>query len=197
MNHISALFSRRFPKIKKLGRRPNDNRPLKAGQDSIGNTQLKFGPPKEKYEELDETINWCPAPEYLKREAYSFVLPEYEQAADGQGFKIILDLLTKQLEEHVSQANTLIENNEKTAELSESIEENLRVAIGRTQLLLNKRFKQFREQLERHLHPIVDQKPTKIDDLRGLWDLIEMQLDDLRRCFSLIEQCRLNNWQQQ
>uniref|UniRef100_A0A1I8BW65 Uncharacterized protein n=1 Tax=Meloidogyne hapla TaxID=6305 RepID=A0A1I8BW65_MELHA len=143
----------------------------------------------------DSNIDWCPAPEFLKMEAnsFSFALPQFghKQPENGEDFRHLFNSLTKCLEERVWNANILITTNKN---LTEKAEEMLRVAIGHTQLLLTKRMKQFREQLERHLNPIANQKPTLLDDLHGLWALIEMQLDDIRASFASIEKCRLNGW---
>ena len=148
-------------------------------------------------------IKWCPASEFIALESfsYSFATPEfdcnYEFATDGQAYEKVVAEVENRLEEHIAHANLLISNNEKVAKLSETIEETLRVAIGRTQLLLRKRMKQFKDQLERHLNPVEGQKLTKLDDLHGLWALIEMSLQDIRACFDIVEKSRLNGWDQE
>uniref|UniRef100_A0A914GXC6 Uncharacterized protein n=1 Tax=Globodera rostochiensis TaxID=31243 RepID=A0A914GXC6_GLORO len=201
MSELSALITSRF----------NDVSAAKPGKEFSKNEQPKqsvlslesfTSERSDAFEDVDknESITWYPAAEFLELEshkAYSFAVPEVFVDAvetDGLKFTQIVDTLTAQLERHMAKANLLVSFNEKIVQFGDEVEELLRVTIGRTQLLLNKRMKQFREQLNRHLNPIPGQKVTKLNDLHGLWALIDMQLEDIRLCFDKIEQCRLRSW---
>ncbi|KAL3091372.1 hypothetical protein niasHS_007165 [Heterodera schachtii] len=147
------------------------------------------------------TLAWYPAAEFLEFErinkAYSFDVPAFSvdtSTTDGPKYTQIMNALSEQLQQHVAKANLLISLNEKIPQFDVEVEEMMRIAIGRTQLLLNKRMKQFREHLSRHLKPIPGQKVTKLNDLHALWVLIDMQLDDIRSIFNSIEQFRLRCW---
>ncbi|CAK5054490.1 unnamed protein product [Meloidogyne enterolobii] len=145
----------------------------------------------------DSQINWCPAPEFLIVEAnsFSFSVPKFDgnkQPETGQDFQNLFNSLTKCLEDHIWNANRLISTNKN---LPEKAQELLRVGVGHSQLLLNKRMKQFGEQLERYLNPTANNpKPTLLGDLHGLWALIDMQLDGIRSTFAAIENFRKNGW---
>ena len=43
------------------------------------------------------------------------------------------------------------------------------------------------------LNPL--QKQITNQDLMGFWDLVQIQVDDLKKAFTKIEQLRMNGWQ--
>jgi len=129
-----------------------------------------------------------------KNGVYTFHLPDFsvdEKLTDGLTYEKLLNDVVTLLNSHLAKLGDVLASE---TDLSESIAEEIRVAIGRTELLLNKRLRQFRIQLERHLNPVPGEKPTKLTDLHGLFSLVDMQLDDIKKCFDRIEKARINNW---
>jgi len=69
----------------------------------------------------------------------------------------------------------------------------IRSTIGKTNLLINQRFKQFSGliddcQLKRGL------KETKVEDLQGFWDMIYYQVQDLHQGFEHLIRLKDNKW---
>ncbi|KAI1731577.1 guanylate-kinase-associated protein (GKAP) protein [Ditylenchus destructor] len=114
---------------------------------------------------------------------YSFKIPTFsltEPIADGAGYKKLVEEVLSLLKSHLERTSILLEHQDL---LPESVAEIVRVAVGRTDLLLKKRMKQFTQQLYSHQNPAASQKLTTINDLEGLWSLVDIQLDDIRACF--------------
>ncbi|KAI1717961.1 guanylate-kinase-associated protein (GKAP) protein domain-containing protein [Ditylenchus destructor] len=114
---------------------------------------------------------------------YSFKIPNFsptEPITDGAGYKKLVEEVLILLKSHLERTSILLEHQDL---LPESVAEIVRVAVGRTDLLLKKRMKQFTQQLYSHQNPAGSQKLTTINDLEGLWSLVDIQLDDIRACF--------------
>jgi len=125
---------------------------------------------------------------------YSFKLPDFGvgETIDGQGYKQALKRLTSILNTHLVQAEILMESQEL---LPDSVAESLRVAVGGARLLLKKRLGMFEKEMHHHLNPTPgDTRATRIDDLHGLWSLVEINLEDIRKHFDKVEASRLHNW---
>uniref|UniRef100_A0A183DLS5 Si:ch211-153f2.3 n=1 Tax=Gongylonema pulchrum TaxID=637853 RepID=A0A183DLS5_9BILA len=74
----------------------------------------------------------------------------------------------------------------------------LRSAIGKTNLLLDKKLATFDDLVQKHLNQGAhDPQRVLLDDLAGYWALISMQLDQLEEEFREISLLRENNWIQQ
>jgi hypothetical protein len=72
--------------------------------------------------------------------------------------------------------------------------------------LVNKKFEQFRDLCKKNLQEKLDElnNPNKIlefrtldDDLAGFWDMLCIQVDDVRKYFNELNQLKDNNWIQQ
>eukprot|EP00053_Salpingoeca_punica_P014496 m.131774 g.131774 ORF g.131774 m.131774 type:complete len:205 (-) comp16470_c0_seq2:1728-2342(-) len=87
------------------------------------------------------------------------------------------------------------------AEISEEAEGRIRAATGKAQLLVHKRFPQFRDLCQQNL----DQKSgaerkegerdTLNSDLEGFWDLILLAVEDVYKMFTDLATLRSANWQ--
>jgi len=101
------------------------------------------------------------------------------------------------LEMEVDKLNILIDSCEKDSRLSQIPEEasgKIRNAIGKAQLLIRKRFQQFRELCRDNIENDPDKKETKPSDLQGYWDMMYIQIEDVDSLFKDIDQLRANNW---
>lgn len=78
----------------------------------------------------------------------------------------------------------------------------LQTTIGKAQLLINQKFKQFRELCNKNLRDkLPDSAPspvgefvTRDDDLAGFWDMVCLQIDDIHKMFNLLDEIRKNKW---
>ncbi|KAI1717812.1 guanylate-kinase-associated protein (GKAP) protein [Ditylenchus destructor] len=125
---------------------------------------------------------------------YSFQVPDFvvDNSADGAAYKKTMEGITTLLKSHVDKSAEILKSEEL---LPSDVSEAMRVAVGRTELLIKKRMSQFNKQLDSHLNPNANDKVTTINDLHGLWSLVDMQLDDIRNCFKEVEKYRLTGWQ--
>lgn len=72
----------------------------------------------------------------------------------------------------------------------------IRAAIGKANLLVNQKFKQFEELCYEHMNPSVDGKLLKWEDLQGFWDMIKIQVDNVEEMFTELELIRQNGWKE-
>lgn len=81
------------------------------------------------------------------------------------------------------------------SELDEDTIGRIRSAIGKANLLLNKKCNQFKELCESNMNAnAYEQHATLNDDLAGFWDMIRIQIEDVRKSFENIWVARENNW---
>jgi len=71
----------------------------------------------------------------------------------------------------------------------------IRSTIGKTQLFINQRFKQFIGLVDDCEHKR-GPKETKVEDLQGFWDMIFYQVEDLHHSFKLLTQLKDNEWRE-
>jgi len=84
---------------------------------------------------------------------------------------------------------------DKESGINEEAIGHIRSTIGKTQLFINQRFKQFIGlvddcQLKR------GPKETKVEDLQGFWDMIFYQIQDLHQSFQWLNQLKDNDWRE-
>lgn len=107
----------------------------------------------------------------------------------SKGGQYYLGLLAKErasLQNLVNEAK--IYENEDREQDGERVGE-IRAAIGKANLLINKKFKQFEELCDANINKSPgEQFATLDDDLAGFWDMIVIQLNDIKRAFNTIEQ---------
>lgn len=90
-----------------------------------------------------------PSVDVEKCSTYSFVVPQFDGAVShGNAYRTLLHDVLTLLSSHVQMGAVLLEVDDF---LPNSVNEVLRVAMGKSQLLMKKRLMQFKEQLERHL----------------------------------------------
>ncbi|XP_057292496.1 disks large-associated protein 5-like [Hydractinia symbiolongicarpus] len=109
---------------------------------------------------------------------------------DGKYYLVRLEMEKEKL-------NALIDAAERDARLLDLPEEahgKVRNAVGKAQLLLSKRFKQFEDLCHDNIENDPDKKETKATDLLGYWDMMFIQIDDVSSLFVEIEKLKANNW---
>ncbi|KAL4228410.1 Guanylate-kinase-associated protein (GKAP) protein [Mactra antiquata] len=84
--------------------------------------------------------------------------------------------------------------------LSETISEEasgkIRAAVGKANLLISQKFRQFQDLCQQHKNPIPDSKETKCEDLQGFWEMVKLQVDDVDDMFTEIDMMRQNGWRE-
>ncbi|KAL3210189.1 hypothetical protein MRX96_037326 [Rhipicephalus microplus] len=110
---------------------------------------------------------------------------------EGHTFLATLSSTQEVLECHIREA----ERDLKEATLSEDMKGRIRAAIGKANLLINKKFKQFKELCLKNIDQNVDDPfPTTGSDLAGFWDMVMLQVDNVQALFEELNVLKANNW---
>ncbi|XP_055336993.1 disks large-associated protein 4-like [Paramacrobiotus metropolitanus] len=79
----------------------------------------------------------------------------------------------------------------QTNDLNDEIADQLRAAIGKTQLLLSQKFQQFRKLCQKNIEESEDEPlKTGTGDLLGFWEMMAIQTADVERMFGEVERLR-------
>ncbi len=81
------------------------------------------------------------------------------------------------------------------APLAEDAAERVRAAVGKTRLLCDRkgRMEQFRGLVDACEYRLGD-RPTTTEDLQGFWDMVSVQVEDVKRMFEELEQLEKRGW---
>uniref|UniRef100_A0A224YX52 Discs large-associated protein 1 n=1 Tax=Rhipicephalus zambeziensis TaxID=60191 RepID=A0A224YX52_9ACAR len=110
---------------------------------------------------------------------------------EGHTFLATLSSTQQVLECHIRDA----ERDLNEAALSEDMKGRIRAAIGKANLLINKKFKQFKELCLKNIEQNVDDPfPTTGSDLAGFWDMVMLQVDNVHALFEELRVLKANNW---
>lgn len=72
----------------------------------------------------------------------------------------------------------------------------INVTVGQTQLLINKKFQQFRGLIDRCESQEIQEGEgvVKVEDLQGFWDMVYMQVENLDIRFKDLNELKSKNW---
>ncbi|XP_029638171.1 disks large-associated protein 1 isoform X2 [Octopus sinensis] len=106
--------------------------------------------------------------------------------------------LTLKEEEKLSKLCAETANDLDKHHLPDDVSGKIRAAIGKANLLQNKKFKQFRELCQNYMTPVSSEEdhPTKLEDLQGFWEMVQIQIDDVYDMFAEIDLLRQNGWKE-
>ncbi|XP_068570107.1 LOW QUALITY PROTEIN: disks large-associated protein 4-like [Cebidichthys violaceus] len=108
---------------------------------------------------------------------------------DGNWFMKLLQAETGRMEGWCRQ----MEQETKDNKLSEEVLGTIRSAVGSAQLLMTKKFEQFRGLCNENLNVNANPRPTA-QDLAGFWDLLQLSIEDISMKFDELYQLKANNW---
>ncbi|XP_067929335.1 uncharacterized protein [Watersipora subatra] len=109
----------------------------------------------------------------------------------GKWFLNVTDLAEQKLLSMCEKVEVYLQQEE----LSEEVSGQIRAATGKAHLLVNKKFKQFRDLCNKNLTQGPDEPfPTTSQDLAGFWDLVNIQVENCEASFSDIDTLRSNGW---
>ncbi|GLV34221.1 mars [Carabus blaptoides fortunei] len=80
-------------------------------------------------------------------------------------------------------------------DVSEDATDMIDVAVGQANLLINKKFQQFRG-LITSCENGTGERPVTCEDLQGFWDMVYMQVENLNVRFNRLNEMRNNNWEE-
>lgn len=108
-----------------------------------------------------------------------------------------LDLLEKErsfLLEQVEHAKIVLEGGAETR-IDQEVKGMILSANGKALLLVNKKFKQFEELCEANINRNADEQfATLNDDLAGFWDMLNIQVSEIRKSFEILWEAEANDW---
>lgn len=109
---------------------------------------------------------------------------------NGHYFLILVDNAERWLKLHCDRTEVDLQ-----ATISDEVEGKMRTAIGKGNLLIQKKFPQFRQLCHANLSQKEgDPFKTTEQDLSGFWDMVLLQVEDVNKHFEEIEQLRQNGW---
>ncbi|XP_041103777.1 disks large-associated protein 1-like isoform X2 [Polyodon spathula] len=108
---------------------------------------------------------------------------------DGGWFLKLLQAETDRMEGWCQQ----MERDERENDLPDEVLGKIRSAVGSAQLLISKKFQQFRELCEENLNPNAHPLPTS-QDLAGFWDMLQLSIENISLKFEELHQLKANNW---
>uniref|UniRef100_A0A8C7VL85 Disks large-associated protein 4-like n=1 Tax=Oncorhynchus mykiss TaxID=8022 RepID=A0A8C7VL85_ONCMY len=109
---------------------------------------------------------------------------------DGHWFLKLLQAETGRMEGWCQQ----MEQETKDNQLSEEVLGKVRSAVGSAQLLMTKKFEQFRGLCEQNLNVNANLKTTA-QDLAGFWDLLQLSIEDISLKFDELYHLKSSDWQ--
>ncbi|XP_060793707.1 disks large-associated protein 4 [Neoarius graeffei] len=108
---------------------------------------------------------------------------------DGHCFLRLLQAETGRMDAWCQQ----MEQESKEKQLSEEVLGKIRSAVGSAQLLMSKKFQQFRGLCEQNLDVNAQPRPTA-QDLAGFWDLLQLSIEDISMKFDELHLLKANDW---
>ncbi|XP_054162594.1 disks large-associated protein 5-like [Oppia nitens] len=112
---------------------------------------------------------------------------------DGHWFLNELNNTTQDIQQKIDLTEELLQR--QNSQMSEEICGKLRAAIGKANLLINKKFKQFHELCLKNISQInSEQFITTNDDLEGFWDMVCIQVTDINNTFAQINTLEQSGW---
>jgi disks large-associated protein 5 len=111
-------------------------------------------------------------------------------------FRSVLDSETKRLE---TMSQKWFQIQSSMYDLPSEASDMISAAVGQTQLLLKKKFRQFNgliDRCEKTSELGTTEAPAMCSDLSGFWDMVYMQVEDVDLRFTRLEKLKLNSWRE-
>lgn len=112
---------------------------------------------------------------------------------EGYRFLDIMDVERREIESEIKKAEDDLEN----SDVPEDACGKIRAACGKANLLLSQKFEQFKELCLKNINENhTDQFYTTASDLAGFWDMVMLQVSDVKKTFQDIQALKENNWKE-
>ncbi|XP_063887664.1 uncharacterized protein LOC135115102 isoform X2 [Scylla paramamosain] len=123
------------------------------------------------------------------------IVSEDVEQKDGHYFLKIVDEVIREIEQKVAQIESYLEAS--GSEMSEEVKGKVLAAVGKARLLISQKIQQFQGLCHKNINTSADEEfPTTCEDLAGFWDMVSIQVEDIRQSLKEIETLRSNNWQE-
>ncbi|RUS71477.1 hypothetical protein EGW08_020763 [Elysia chlorotica] len=135
--------------------------------------------------------------DYLPEKESSNVEPASVSATDAHVLERVAHfrgVLTAETDRLNQLCKTWEEISVYTFGISEDILGQIRTTVGKAQLLIAQRFKQFSGLVDKCEFNLGEQK-TRPEDLQGFWEMIYFQVEDVNGLFDQLKEWQDNNWE--
>jgi len=113
---------------------------------------------------------------------------------DGKYYLVRLEMEIEKLKSRIDESQKDLLNEG----LPEEAAGKIRNAVGKAQLLIKKKFPQFdelcKDNIEGPQENNPEKKETKASDLEGYWEMMNIQIEDVKGLFDEVDKIRLNDW---
>lgn len=117
------------------------------------------------------------------------------EVKDGHYFLKIVDEVVMNIERKVAQIEVDLEA--RGNEMNEEVRGKVLAAVGKARLLVSQKIQQFQGLCHKNITVSAEEEfPTTCEDLAGFWDMVSIQVVDIRQLLQEIETLRANNWQE-
>ncbi|MPC14721.1 Disks large-associated protein 4 [Portunus trituberculatus] len=158
-----------------------------------GSVEHKVSEDKVIEDSTNRTSKVNGVPESVK--VNGIVSEEAVEQKDGHYFLKIVDEVIREIEQKVAQIESYLEAS--GSEMSEEVKGKVLAAVGKAKLLVSQKIQQFQGLCHKNINTSADEEfPTTCEDLAGFWDMVSIQVEDIRQSLKEIETLRSNNWQE-
>jgi len=118
-----------------------------------------------------------------------------ERVLSVSSFRTLLDEETRRLNSLCTHWGDILEN-DTDARITDSIKGDIRSVVGQAKLVISERFHQFSGLVDNCQFNRGEKKTTQMD-LRGFWEMIYCQVEDVNQKFMALEKQKQSNWEQE
>lgn len=111
---------------------------------------------------------------------------------DGNWFITLMEKEKQAIEQEITNTEKYLED----TSIPEEVCGKIRSAIGKANLLLTQKFEQFYQLCLKNINQDIGEPIPTSSDLTGFWDLVLLQVADVKNTFIEIQKLKENNWQE-
>ncbi|KAK7079249.1 Dlgap1p [Halocaridina rubra] len=114
---------------------------------------------------------------------------------DGHHFLKVVDSVIASIEADVASVEPDLET--FRSEMNEEVRGKVLSAIGKARLLISQKIQQFQGLCHKNIAGSIGEEfPTTCEDLAGFWDMVYIQVEDIRHLFKEIKALKANGWKE-
>lgn len=121
--------------------------------------------------------------------------PSSKGEKDGHHYLKIVESVVASIEVEVANTEPYLEIYK--SEMNEEVRGKVLAAIGKARLLVSQKIQQFQGLCHKNIAGSIGEEfPTTCGDLAGFWDMVYIQVEDIRQLFKEINDLKSNNWKE-
>lgn len=120
---------------------------------------------------------------------------ETTEGKDGHYFLKVVGGVVSNIESQVAEIESELKLRE--SEMSEEVRGKVLAAIGKARLLVSQKIQQFQGLCHKNIAGTIGEEfPTTCEDLAGFWDMVSIQVEDIKNSLKEILLLRANGWKE-